>query len=357
MSNPTWILYGANGYTGELIAEEAVRRGMRPVLAGRNAERIRQIAERLGLEHRAFGLDDPAELDRQFGGTKLVFLAAGPFSRTSRPVVDACLRAGASYADITGEYPVFEAVFARDAAARDAGSTLIPGAGFDVVPSDCLAASLKAALPDANTLELAFAGSEGPSAGTAKTMLEGLPHGGAIRKNGRITQVPAAWKTRTVPFADRTREAVSIPWGDIATAYHSTGIANITTYMAAPANVVRAMRIAGRFGWLLGADPIQALLGRMIDRKVKGPDAERRRVARMYLWGRASSPAGEAVEGTLETPEAYQLTVLAGVEVASRLLAGDVEPGAKTPSMAFGAGFITEIDECDLRIGAPKRMS
>jgi saccharopine dehydrogenase (NAD+, L-lysine-forming) len=177
-------------------------------------------------------------------------------------------------------------------------------------------------------------------------MLEGLPHGGAIRKSGRIIQVPAAWKTKMVPFADRPRLAVSIPWGDIATAYHSTGIPNIVTYMAAPPRLVNFMRLAGRIGWLLGAAPVQRMLARIVDSRVKGPDAVQRERTRTQLWGRVTSPDGRSAEATLETPEGYQLTMLAGVEIAARILDGRVEPGAVTPSMAFGAGFVTEIEGC-----------
>ena len=129
------MLYGANGYTGELIAELAVRRGQRPVLAGRSAAKVAAVAERLGLEHVVFDLAEAAENLRD---TEVVVHCAGPFSATSRPVVDACLASGTHYVDITGEIDVFEAVAARDAEAKTAGVALVPGAGLDVVPTDCL---------------------------------------------------------------------------------------------------------------------------------------------------------------------------------------------------------------------------
>lgn len=343
------MLYGANGYTGELLAEEAVRRGMRPLLAGRREERLRPLAERLGLEHRAFSLDD---IGRHLDGCALVLLAAGPFSATSRPVVDACLRAGVSYLDITGELEVFEAVLARDDIARRAGSVLLPGIGFDVVPSDCLAASLKHALPAADRLELAFASAGGPSAGTAKTIVESLPRGGAIRRDGSIVRVPTAWKTMTIAFRDRPRIAVSIPWGDVSTAYHSTGIPNVVVFMAMPPGQIRALRLLRPFARLAGLGPVQSLLTAFIEKAVHGPDAERRRIGRSQVWGRVTSPSGATAEGTLETPDGYELTAGAGIEIARRVLDGAVEAGAYTPSKAFGAAFVTELDGCDLRIDA-----
>jgi short subunit dehydrogenase-like uncharacterized protein len=345
----TWMLYGANGYTGELIAAEALRRGMRPMLAGRREERVRPLAERLGLDFRCFGLDDvAAHLD----GIDLVLLAAGPFSATSRPVVDACLASGTHYLDITGEIEVFEAVFARHDEARARGCVLMPGTGFDVVPSDCLAVSLASAVPDADALELAFHSSAGPSAGTTKTVIENLPRGGAARVGGRIVRVPTGWRTRTVPFRDRERLAMSIPWGDVATAYRSTKIPNITVYLAMPPRQMSMLRTTRLVAPLLGLGPVQSLLKGLAGRFVEGPSAEARGKARTQLWGRATSPR-HAVEGTLVTPEGYALTAVASVEIAARVLAGGVEPGAWTPAQALGGGFVAELDGCDLRVGEP----
>src|SRR6266545_4114126 len=128
-SSPTFLLYGANGYTGELIAEEAVRRGLRPILAGRREEAVRPIAERLGLERRIFALTSPDEIARQLDGVAAVLLAAGPFSATSAPVVEACLRARKHYLDITGEIEVFEAIFRRGPQTRPPRRRA-PGAGL-----------------------------------------------------------------------------------------------------------------------------------------------------------------------------------------------------------------------------------
>lgn len=343
------MLYGANGYTGEITAEEAARRGMRPILAGRSEARVRPIAERLGLPWRAFELADAAA---NLDGVDLLLLTAGPFSATSAPAVGACLARGVHYLDITGELGVFEAVFARDAEARARGCVLMPGCGFDVVPSDCLAVSLKDALPDADTLELAFYSPGGPSAGTAKTAIENLPRGGAARVGGRIERVPAAWRTRRVPFRDRERTAVSIPWGDIATAFRSTKIPNITVYLAMPPGQISRMKLLRYVRPLLGLGPVQRLLKGLAERHVAGPTAEARATSQMQLWGRASTGAGGAVEGTLVTPEGYELTVRASLAVVERARGGAVEPGAWTPGQAFGGAFVSGIEGCDLRVGA-----
>src|SRR4051812_24050553 len=304
----TWMLYGANGYTGELTAERAAATGMRPILAGRRADAVRPIAERLGMPWRAFPLEQTAD-ELVAAGARALLLDAGPFSATSAQAVEACLRARAHYVDITGEIGVFEAVHARDADARRAGIVLLPGGGFDVVPSDCLAATLARALPGATHLELAFAVESGPSKGTAKTAVEGLGRGGAIRANGKIERVPFAWKVIDVPFRDRTRRAVTIPWGDIATAYYSTGIPNITVYMAMSPRQIRGVKWSRAVIPLLTFGPVQRALKRRIERTVKGPDEKVRQSERTQLWGRVRDAAGNAVEATLVTPQGYALTV------------------------------------------------
>jgi short subunit dehydrogenase-like uncharacterized protein len=351
MGEKRWLLYGAYGFTGRLIAEEARRRGMSPVVAGRRAAAVQEVADEFDLDAAVFGLDDADALARQLEGYDAVLLAAGPFARTSAPVVRACLATGAHYLDITGEVGVFEAVFRRDGEARERGVALLPGVGFDVVPTDCLAAALKAALPDATHLELAFAGLGSTSPGTAKTMVEGLPQGGAIRRAGKIISVPPAHDVAEIPFRDKPRMAVTIPWGDVSTAYHSTGIPNIRVYMALPPQLIRGTRMMRPFHKLLGARPIQAALKSWVDKNIEGPDAHTRAVGRAQVWGRVRNDAGHTVEGTLVTPESYHLTALTSVEAVHRLLEEPRFKGALTPSKAFGADFITSFDGCDMQVG------
>jgi short subunit dehydrogenase-like uncharacterized protein len=343
----TWMIYGATGYTGELVAREAVRRGERPVLAGRDPAAVDRLAGELALPGRAFSLADPRAVERELAappGIAAVLHCAGPFIHTSAPMVRACLAARVHYLDITGEIPVFEAVLARAKAAREAGVALLPGVGFDVVPSDCLAARLAQALPDATELDLAFASVGGTmSRGTLKTVVEGLPHAGAVRRGGRIVPVPIAWDAREIEFDGGRRWAMTIPWGDVATAYHTTGIPNIRVYTAAsPRSIRRARRLAPLLP-LLGWRPIKRLLLKAIARRVTGPPPEVRETARMYLWGEVRNPAGERVTGTLSTPEGYRLTAESAVECMLRTLAGRVPAGSWTPARGFGPHFVTEL--------------
>jgi short subunit dehydrogenase-like uncharacterized protein len=340
-----WMIYGANGYTGELAAREAARRGLRPVLAGRNAEAVASLAMELGLSSRAFGLDDPSALRAGLDGMTAVLHCAGPFVRTSTPMVAACLAGKVHYLDITGEIAVFEAILARSRAAERAGVALL-GAGFDVVPSDCLAARLAEALPSAVELVLAFASDRGGwSRGTLKTVIESLPALGAVRRGGRIVPVPAAYDSRKIDFGLGLGErwAMTIPWGDVSTAFHSTGIPDIRVYTAAPPAAIRRLRLLSHLAPLAALGPVKRRLQRRVERTVTGPSAEIRATARTYLWGQAKDAAGRIATARIETPEAYAFTAVSAVEAASRADAGSIALGAWTPSRAFGARFVDSL--------------
>ena len=342
MKQSTFLLYGANGYTGELIARLAVKQGIQPILAGRHRERVAALASELGLEYRVFGLGDPAEVDTALADMPVVLHCAGPFSHTARPMVDACLHMKTHYLDITGEIVVFETLARREAEARAAGVMLLPGAGFDVVPSDCLAAHLKSRLPSAENLVLAFRSSGSLSHGTATTMVESIHLGGVVRRNGKLTRVPAGWKTRQVDFGRGPRPAIMLPWGDVASAFYSTGIPNIEVYSALPPVVQQSLKASHYLRGLLGTGPAQRLLKRVVDAQPSGPDENARATGSSHFWGEVSSAAGQKAGARLHTPEGYALTAMTALSSACKALAGNAPAGFKTPSLAYGADFILE---------------
>jgi len=342
----TWTLYGANGYTGRLIVAEAVARGHRPVLAGRNAAALRAMGAQYGLPVRAFALDDANVVRQAFKGQDLVLHCAGPFSATSAPVLDACLATKAHYLDITGEIDVFAAAHARDAEAKAAGIVVLPGAGFDVVPTDCLAARLKQALPEAVELVLAFEAGGGPSPGTAKTGVEGLGQGGRARIDGELRRVPLAWKTRKFDRAPTgqpadLRLAMTIPWGDLYTAYVSTGIPNIETYLGVSPGTVSRLRMLRKLGPLLGLRPVQSFLKSRVTASVPGPTAEQRARSQTTVWGEVRDAAGRTRSERLRTPNGYDLTVTASLGIVERLLRGERPAGGfATPSQLMGPDYV-----------------
>ena len=340
-TSKTCLIYGAYGYTGELIVREAVRRGLRPILAGRRPEPLELMSKELDLPYRAFGLEDEEAIPSLLDDVAAVLHCAGPFIRTSRAMVESCLRSGTHYLDITGEIGVFESIYRRESEARAAGVVLLPGTGLDAVPSDCLAGHLVQHLPDATRLELALDTDRGTaSRGTLSTMVEALPHIGAERVAGKIVPRPPAFDSREIEFTLGNRWAMTIPWGDIASAYRSTGIPNIRVYLgASPKRIARLRRITPLLS-LLGSRKTKKALQWVIRRRITGPSEEIRASARSYFWGSVSNEEGENRKALLETPEGYKLTAMTSVECIHRVLEGQLEPGAWTPATAFGADFI-----------------
>jgi short subunit dehydrogenase-like uncharacterized protein len=344
-----WILYGATGYTGRLLAREAVRRGHAPLLAGRSPEKLAPLAAELGLPWQAVDLADPAGLRRLLGGGKVVLHAAGPYLQTAAPMRQSCLETGCHYLDITGEIPVFQATFALDGQARQAGVALISGVGLDVVPSDCLAVYLAGRLPGADELELYIAAVTQPSAGTVKSGLGMLASGetsggGLVRRAGQLQPWPLGEGARQVRFSDRERWAVPAPWGDLVTAHHSTGIPNLTTYLAYPPRLYPWMRRVRRLAGLLRVGFVRRLAAALVERLVKGPDEHTLQTGRSHFYGVARRPDGQTVQAWLDTGEAYDLTARTGVRAVEKLLQ-EPRVGALSPAQAFGADFILEIEK------------
>jgi short subunit dehydrogenase-like uncharacterized protein len=337
------MIYGANGYTGELIAREAQRRGLTPILAGRNTRSVAALATELGLESRCFGLDDSAALARGLNDVGLVLHCAGPFSATSRPMIEACLSAHCHYLDITGEISVFEYAQAQNERARQAGSVLCPGVGFDVIPTDCVASALKDALPDATHLALGFDSRSGFSPGTAKTSVEGLAQGGKIRRDGKIVAVPLAFSVRRIDFGDGEKLAMTIPWGDVSTAWYTTGIPNIEVYIPGSPGMISGARRANYFRWLLGWQPVQRAIKKRIDKKVKGPDETLRARLPTHVWGEVRNAAGVVRTARIKTANGYSLTVTGSLAVVEHLLREEPAGGAYTPSRLLGADLVTKL--------------
>lgn len=338
-----WMIYGANGYTGELIAREARRRSLTPVLAGRSADKVQRLAAELGLESRVFDLADAAALARGLQGISLLLHCAGPFAATAPPMIEACIAAGVHYLDITGEIAVFEYAHAQHERARAAGVVICPGVGFDVIPTDCVAAQLKQALPDATELSLGFDSRSGFSPGTAKTAVEGLAQGGKLRRDGRIVTVPLAYRVRRIDFGDGEKLAMTIPWGDVSTAWYTTGIPNIEVYIPGSPRLIAAARRADWFRRLLGLKPVQHFLKRRVEKTVKGPSESQREQGATYVWGEVRNARGERRSARIRTANGYALTVTGSLAVVELLLRERPAGGAYTPSKLAGADLIARL--------------
>ncbi|MCO7226484.1 trans-acting enoyl reductase family protein [Pleionea sp. CnH1-48] len=343
MSEQKVLIYGANGYTGTLIAEHAVNAGMHPIIAGRNKQAIETLGQQLALSTRIFSLDSEQELSKQLDDIYLVIHCAGPFSATAEPMMNACIKTKTHYIDITGEINVFELAQQLDSQAKQAGIVLCPGAGFDVIPTDCLASQLKEKMPDATHLTLGFDSSSGLSPGTAKTSVEGLAHGGKIRVDGKITPVPLAFKSRQIDFGNGSKNAVTIPWGDVSTAYHSTQIPNIEVYIPISPKRAKSLRRLNLLRWLFKFNWVQNKMKSKIDKTTQGPTQSQREKSRTYIWGEVKNAAGKTLTGRIETSNGYELTYEGTLEITRALLSNNFSGGAYTPSKLFGNDLIQRL--------------
>ena len=346
-----WIIYGAYGYTGKLIAAEAAARGLKPTLAGRDPSKTEQLASELGLPFQAFAIESVEQVSREIAAFDLVLNCAGPFWQTADVLVDACIKRGIHYLDISGEPEMFEKHFARQEQAAASGSVLIPGVGFDVVPTDTLAANLVNELGEKpDSLELAFYGEGSGSAGSAKTVLGMMSGKCLIRRNGKITRVPLAKYRKSIRFSDREEWCVSIPWGDVSTAYHSTNIPNITVYMAMPRKAGNMMRLTSPLMSLVRIPAIKRSMFKKIDSGPAGPDAEERNRGFMRVWGQVCTASGRCLEGTIDTVQGFNFTTRASLLYVTKVLESALPGGCYTPTQAFGPNLAMEIEGTVLQL-------
>jgi short subunit dehydrogenase-like uncharacterized protein len=343
-SPKAFVIYGAYGYTGRLIVEECLKKDLKPILAGRNEDKLKAFAEEFSLPFRCFDLKDRTSIDKALTDVAAVLHCAGPFIETSASMADACLEAGCHYLDITGEIEVFETLKTRHQEFVDAGICVVPGVGFDVVPSDCLAAMLKQKLPDASHLRLAFQTRNGGiSPGTLKTMITNIAAGSCVRDDGKMIRIGLADRTTQIPFERGTSSAVSIPWGDVATAFHSRGIPNIEVFLGVSQKAIQLLSVLDRSKSIVNHHLIKAALMKLVEVFVKGPTKEVQEKSSSELWGEVTNLKGTRISGRLVTPEGYFLTAKTAVASLVKVLETK-QRGYFTPSQLFGPEFILQFE-------------
>jgi short subunit dehydrogenase-like uncharacterized protein len=333
------LIYGATGYTAKLIIALARERGADLVLAGRSETGVRQIAKSNNMDARVFGLDDRDGLDAALSEVAVVLHCAGPFSHTSKQMVDACIRNRRHYLDITGEIDVFEACAARSAAAADNGVMLLPGVGFDVVPSDCLAAHVASKVAAPNRLTLAIAGLNKRSRGTARTGVEGIGRGLRVRRGGQIVRLKNPIR-REIAFGNRNLPCMTLSWGDVATAYYSTGAKDIEVLFESVPEIDQFLKLSQFMRFLLATGPAQKMLKRWIDKQPEGPDARERAQGSATIFAEVVDVDGASARAILRMGDAYSFTADSALTVAMTVASGNHKPGFQTPSQVFGADFV-----------------
>lgn len=314
------MIYGATGYTGRLAVERAVELGLDLVVAGRDPSRVAALGEEWGVEARAFGVDDPAAVRAGIGDVACVLHVAGPFAVTARPMMEACISAGVHYLDTTAEYPTFVVAESMHEAALRADVMLLSGAGWDVVPSDCLAVHTALRVTDPERLTIALRVTGGFSRGSLASAAGIGDLGALIRTDGLITT--GGPEPLVVDFGAGAQECAPAAMGDLITAWHSTGIGNIRVY--------------------LSADFPEEQDG-------EGPSAAERAASRYQAYAEVTGRDGALARSVIDTPSGYSYTPLSGVEIARRVLAGDAPAGFRTPASAFGPELALAVGSTTIR--------
>ena len=340
------LIYGAYGYTGRLLAGIARNANVTVVLAGRNENKLQELAAKMNLPFSVFDLENEGKLEEVLKDTSIVINAAGPFTHTAKKMMEACLKTKTHYLDITGEIEVFELAKSFSERAVESDIMLMPGVGFDVVPTDCMAAFLKKQLPEAVSLELAFAplGKGGASRGTALTMVENLGKPGAIRKEGVIAREAVGERTMRLPLGDKKLFFISIPWGDVSTAFYTTKIPNIVTYMSIPPKQYKWIKRQRYFNWLLRSNFVKKIAKNKINKGSDGPSAMERFNSKTLVWGLVRDASGKKEEARIIIPNGYDVTADMGIRIARKILNGNWNPGFQTPAGCYGEGLILEMD-------------
>lgn len=338
----TILIYGASGYTGRLCAVEAKARGLDVLLAGRDRSRLEPVAQALELELAVADLEGGGKLIDLVSRVGAVLHAAGPFSATAAPMVEACLAAGVHYCDITGEVGVLEALRHYDSRAQARGIAILPGSGFDVVPSDCLLAYVAGRATDPTELSVAIDWGGGGSRGTVRTGTSMIGSGVLARRAG-VLVAQAKPLRRSFDFGDGAVRCISSTWGDLSTAHTSTGIGNITTYFSLRSGPGRLAAIPAPIRRLAASRLGLALIRSAVCRLPDGPSAAE--LGTQYARLVAVAEGGPiAASAALTVPHPYALTARTAVDIALRAARGEVKPGYQTPSTAFGADYITGFD-------------
>ena len=240
----------------------------------------------------------------------------------------------------TGENPPYG--MNRDAVARARGIMIMPGAGFDVVPTDSLAAHVARRLRGAHTLTMAVSRPAFLSPGSAKTLLENVDLG-VGRRGGVVVPLALGSIERAFDFGAGPRPCLNVSFADVVTAFYTTGIPNITTF----AEATPLLRLLP-FGLLLAPWLRTAAgdaLGRMLADAVwhDPPGATEPRTVSMAIVAEVENARGERARARLTTPEAYDFTGAIAAAIARRVQAGEHESGFQTPARLFGPDFVLSL--------------
>lgn len=337
------MVYGANGYTAQLIIKDLLKLNVKPVLAGRNKNYIEEVANQFNCQHRIFSVDDESKILENLSGINTLLNCAGPFKYTAKKLIDACLSTKVNYLDIEGEIDVLESIRLYDEKAKGKGIVILPSVGFDVVPTDILAKKLSEKMPDATSLKIGLKNEKGGvSRGTWLTTFEMLGVPGKIRKDGQIIDSIIGEKTFSIKQNGFKFYGISIPWADVYSAYYSTGIPNVGVYMYFPPALSFLRGLSKLLQKIFSNQSIKKTFSNIVIRSKFGPNKKEREKSTSIIIEKLSNDKGDSITEAYRFIDGYCLTASSASNITIRVNNGEVEPGVKTPSLAVGSDFIKQ---------------
>ncbi|WP_026083213.1 saccharopine dehydrogenase family protein [Pseudomonas tolaasii] len=309
----TLMIYGATGYTGRMAAEQAKKLNLNLVIAGRNEPRLAALAAHLDVPYRVFSAQKS-----QLDGIDVLLNFAGPFAHTAEPLMHACIASGTDYLDITAEINVYRLA---EQLGSEADVMLLPGVGWDVVPTDCLAMHVASRVQQPHALKIALQVPGTMSRGSAMSVGEIIGAGVMARVDGELVATPDA-PLQHLDFGDGLALCAPLSFGDLVSAWHSSAIPNIAMFV----------HVTGE------AFP-EGDLSLLPD----GPTQTQRDAHRARAVAEVTGADGTVARSVIETVNGYSYTPLAAVEAARRVLSGERRAGFETPAKLFGVGFAQTI--------------
>jgi short subunit dehydrogenase-like uncharacterized protein len=339
------FVYGAYGFTGKLICnylKDKFDGRYKIIIGGRDKEKTENLAEKLGFDCVVADVSEQKKLNDILSQTFLLINCAGPFKYTANFFMNSCIENKCNYIDITGEKDIFILGKSLDEKAKKAGIIIMPGTGFDVVPTDCMSLFLKNKLPKATHLELAFKGMGSLSRGTALTAAEGLNEPSYIRENGVLKPINIGTISKSINFGDKKPlHCIAIPWGDVVTAFYTTSIPNIKVFVPVPKSVADKLKLSNYLPSFLKT-AFAYFLKKYIHKNIKGPSENTLKNGFTIVYGKAHNET-ESIEAFLKTPDGYQLTMLSSVYIADKIINENFNFGYQTPAGLFGENLILDI--------------
>lgn len=315
------LVYGATGYTGRMVAQRAKSAGLDFFIGGRDADGLARLADELDVPWRGLALDDAKTLQQALAGIDTVLNCAGPFARTAEPLMRACIASRVHYLDITAEIGVYRLAERLGEEAAAAGVMLMPGVGWDVVPTDCLALQVARRVAKPVSLRIALQVAGSMSRGSAISAGEIVGAGIWRRVGGALVPAPGAGP-EPFDFGKGPVSCAPLSFGDLVTAWHSTRIPDIAMFV----NITGSAFPAGD-------------LSKLPD----GPSAAERDAQAARAVVEVDDESGATTRAVIETVNGYSYTPLAAIEAARRVQGGEHRPGFETPARLFGAGFAESI--------------